>query len=88
MTTLNDTERQFAEQLLLAVKNREFTVTYGKLAERVVPPANSRNVGRNIENISILCHVLGLPLLSAMVVILFSIKITTFNPTSTGDAFD
>ena len=68
MTTLNDTERQFAEQLLLAVKNREFTVTYGKLAERVVPPANPRNVGRNIENISILCHELGLPLLSAMVV--------------------
>lgn len=52
MTTLNDTERQFAEQLLLAVKNRAFTVTYGELAERVVPPANPRNVGRNIENIS------------------------------------
>ena len=68
MTELNDTERQFAEQLLLAVKNREFTVTYGELAERVVPPANPRNVGRNIENISILCHELGLPLLSAMVV--------------------
>ena len=33
MTTLNDTERQFAEQLLLAVKNRAFTVTYGELAE-------------------------------------------------------
>lgn len=30
MTTLNDTERQFAEQLLLAVKNREFTVTYSE----------------------------------------------------------
>ena len=68
MTTLNELERQYAQLLLRAVKNKEFTVTYSDLADRVDPPANPRNVGRNIEHISILCHELGLPLLSAMVV--------------------
>ena len=68
MTTLNDLERQYAQLLLKAVKNKEFTVTYSDLADRVDPPAIPRNVGKNIEHLSILCHELGLPLLSAMVV--------------------
>ena len=68
MSTLNEIERQFAEQLLLAVKNKEFSVTYSVLAERFSTPVIPLNVGRNIENISTLCHELGLPLLSAMVV--------------------
>ena len=68
MSTLNEIERQFAEQLLLAVKNKEFSVTYSVLAERISTPVIPLNVGRNIENISALCHELGLPLLSAIVV--------------------
>ena len=68
MSTLNEIERQFAEQLLLAVKNKEFSITYSDLAERISTPVIPLNVGRNIENISTLCHELRLPLLSAMVV--------------------
>ena len=42
MSTLNEIERQFAEQLLLAVKNKEFSVTYSVLAERISTPVMLR----------------------------------------------
>ncbi len=43
-------------------------VTYSELAGRVDPPIHHRNVGKNVGQISILCHELGLTLLSAKVV--------------------
>ena len=66
--TLNPLQIQLAEQLLLAIKNHEGRVEYNELAARVTPPIHSRQVGKNIEKVSLLCHELGLPLISAMVV--------------------
>lgn len=68
MTTLNDIQKQLAEQLLLSILKKEPTVNYSELAERVSPPMNPRNVGHNIGQVSLLCHELGLPLLSAKVI--------------------
>ena len=68
MTKLNAVQIQLAEQLLLSVKNKEMNVEYNELANRIDPPIHWRQVGRNIGEISKLCHELGLPLLSAKVV--------------------
>ena len=68
MVKLTEVQRKLAEQLLLTIKNREINVTYGELAERVQPPMNPRQIGKNIGEVSKLCHELGLPLLSAKVV--------------------
>ena len=68
MTKLNAVQIQLAEQLLLSVKNKEMNVEYNELASRINPPIHWRQVGKNIGEISKLCHELGLPLLSAKVV--------------------
>lgn len=68
MTVLNEVQVKLAEQLLLSVKNKEMSVEYNELAERINPPIHWRLVGKNIGEISKLCHELGLPLLSAKVV--------------------
>ena len=68
MTQLNEVQRKLAEQLLLSVKNKEMNVEYNELAQRISPPIHWRQVGKNIGEISKLCHELGLPLLSAKVV--------------------
>lgn len=41
---------------------------YNKLASKISPPINPRNVGKNVGKISKLCYELGLPFLSAKVV--------------------
>lgn len=66
--TLTDTQIRLAEQLLLSVINREPVVEYSELAARIDPPIFWRQVGREIGEVSKLCHELGLPLLSAKVV--------------------
>lgn len=68
MTLLNEIQIQLAEQLLLSVINREPTIYYHELAQRVRPKMNPRNVGKNIGEVSKLCHEFGLPLLSAKVI--------------------
>lgn len=65
---LTITQIKLAEQLLLSVINRESVVEYGELAARIDPPIFWRQVGREIGEVSKLCHELGLPLLSAKVV--------------------
>ena len=54
--------------MLRAVKNKNLPITYSELASSISPPIHHRNVGRNIGQISILCHELDLPLLSAIVI--------------------
>lgn len=68
MTKLTDVQKKLAEQLLLSVKNHEMNVEYNELAARINPPIHWRQVGKNIGEVSKLCHELGLPLLSAKVV--------------------
>lgn len=68
MIVLTERQKKLAEQLLLAVIRKQRTITYSDLAERITPPMHHRNVGKDIGEISKLCHQLGLPLLSAMVV--------------------
>ena len=68
MTKLTDVQKKLAEQLLLSVKNHEMNVEYNELAARIKPPIHWRQVGKNIGEVSKLCHELGLPLLSAKVV--------------------
>ncbi len=68
MTELTELQVKLAEQMLLSVYNREMFVTYSELASRITPPINPRNVGKNIGQVSILCHELDLPLLSAKVI--------------------
>ena len=68
MIQLNEIQKKLAEQLLLTIKNHEMNVTYSELAERIQPPIHHRQIGKNIGQISFLCHELGLPLLSAKVV--------------------
>ncbi len=65
---LTELQVKLAEQLLISVKKKEPYVTYSELASRVAPPIHHRNVGKNIGQISVLCHELGLPLLSAKVI--------------------
>jgi hypothetical protein len=68
MIQLTALQIKLAEQLLLSVKKNERNVTYKELAGRVNPPIHHRHVGKNIGQVSILCHELGLPLLSAKVI--------------------
>ncbi|MDY5100611.1 MAG: HNH endonuclease [Oscillospiraceae bacterium] len=68
MTTLTEIQRQLAEQLLLSIKNKEPIVYYHEIAVRINPPIHWRHVGKNIGPVSMLCHELGLPLISAKVV--------------------
>lgn len=68
MTELTPVQIKLAEQLLLSVKKREINIEYNELAARIDPPIHWRHVGKNIGEISKLCHELGLPLLSAKVV--------------------
>lgn len=68
MTKLTDVQVKLAEQLLLSVKNKEMNIEYNELASRINPPIHWRQVGRNIGEVSKLCHELGLPLISAKVV--------------------
>lgn len=68
MTVLTDLQIKLAEQMLLSVKNKEMNVTYSELAGRINPPIHHRQIGKNIGQVSFLCHELGLPLLSALVV--------------------
>ena len=75
MTVLNQLQIRLAEQLLLSIKNKEMNITYKELSERVTPKMNPRNVGHNIGEVSKLCHDLGLPFISAIV-----INSTTHNP--------
>lgn len=65
---LTERQKKLAEQLLLAVIRNQRTITYSDLANRITPPMHHRNVGKDIGEISKLCHQLELPLLSAMVV--------------------
>ena len=67
MTILNDVEIKLAEQLLIAVKEKEMYITYGDLAKRIGLPNYQRQVGKHLGEISRVCHELGLPLLSAKV---------------------
>ena len=68
MIKLTEVQKKLAEQLLITIKNHEMNVTYSELAERIRPPIHHRQIGKNIGQISLLCHELGLPLLSAKVV--------------------
>lgn len=68
MVELTELQIKLAEQLLISVKKKEPYVTYSELAARVTPPIHHRNIGKNIGQISVLCHELGLPLLSAKVI--------------------
>lgn len=65
---LTDVQKKLAEQLLLTVINRESIVEYNELANRINPPIFQRQVGREIGEVSKLCKLLGLPLLSAKVI--------------------
>ena len=56
MTQLNEVQRKLAEQLLLSVKNKEMNVEYNELAQRISPPIHWRQVGKNIGELSKLCH--------------------------------
>ncbi|MDO4756940.1 MAG: HNH endonuclease [Parabacteroides sp.] len=77
MILLTDVQIKLAEQLLLTVVKKEPMVTYSELAERINPPIHHRNVGKNIGEISKLCHQLGLPLLSVKVVNKYSQNVGT-----------
>lgn len=79
MIKLTDRQTKLAEQLLLTVIKKEMNVTYSELAERITPPMHHRQVGKDIGEISKLCHQLGLPLLSA--------KVINKNSNSVGDGF-
>ena len=68
MLVLTERQKKLAEQLLITVIKKEPTVTYSELAGRIVPPMHHRNVGKDIGEISKLCHQMGLPLISAKVV--------------------
>ncbi len=68
MAKLSDREVKLTEQLLLMIKSKEKSITYGELGNRINPPMNARGMGGCLESICILCHDLGLPLLTAMVV--------------------
>lgn len=68
MTTLTETQRKLAEQLLISIKNKESIIYYHEIAARIDPPIHWRQVGKNIGPVSMLCHELGLPLISAKVV--------------------
>lgn len=67
MIQLNKIEKKLAEQLLLTIKKGERYITYGELAKCVNTEIHHRQIGKHIAQISILCHELGLPLLSAKV---------------------
>ncbi|MEG6586327.1 HNH endonuclease [Dendrosporobacter sp. 1207_IL3150] len=67
-TKLTDVQIKLAEQLLISVIKKENIIYYHELAERINPPIFHRNVGKQIGEVSTLCHELGLPLLSAKVV--------------------
>ncbi len=79
MTKLTPVQIKLAEQLLLSVKNHEMNVEYNELASRINPPIHWRQVGKNIGEVSKLCHELGLPLLSA--------KVVNKNTQKAGDGF-
>lgn len=79
MTKLTEVQIKLAEQLLLSVKNHEMNVEYNELAERINPPIHWRQVGKNIGEVSKLCHELGLPLISA--------KVVNKNTQKAGDGF-
>lgn len=68
MIVLTERQIKLAEQLLISVIKKEPVVVYSELAERISPPMYRRQVGKDIGEISKLCHQLGLPLLSAKVV--------------------
>lgn len=68
MLVLTERQKKLAEQLLITVIKKEPTVTYSELAGRIVPPMHHRNVGKDIGEISKLCHQMRLPLISAKVV--------------------
>lgn len=68
MVVLTERQKKLAEQLLITIIKKEPTVTYSELAERIAPPMHHRNVGKDIGEISKLCHQMGLPLISAKVV--------------------
>ena len=65
---LTNTQINLAEQLLLSIVNRENVVEYNELATRINPTIFWRQVGKEIGEVSKLCHELGLPLLSAKVI--------------------
>ena len=67
MTILNDVEIKLAEQLLIVVKEKEMYITYGDLAKRIGLPGHRRHLGEPLKKINMVCHELGLPLLSAKV---------------------
>lgn len=60
-----DTQKKIAEQLLLTVINKESYVEYNELAERVDVPIQYNHVGKESDEVSKVCHKLGLPFLSA-----------------------
>ncbi len=68
LTKLTDIQIQLAEQLLISVIKKEPHIEYKELASRINTPIHPRQVGRNIGEVSRLCHELGLPLLSAKVI--------------------
>ncbi|MDF2800677.1 MAG: putative restriction endonuclease [Anaerocolumna sp.] len=68
MMKLTEQQIKLAEQLLISIINRENVVEYNELASRIDPPMFHRNVGREIGEISKLCHELELPFISAKVV--------------------
>ncbi len=75
MIILNDIQIQLTKELLKTVVELELNVSYKDLADRVTDAGfklHHRQVGRNIGEISKLCHQLGLPLLSAKVMNLTS----------------
>lgn len=68
LTTLSEIQIKLAEQLLISVKKKEPTIYYEELAQRINPPIFHRHVGKNIGEVSRVCHELGLPLISAKVI--------------------
>ena len=77
MKQLKEIDRKLAGGLLEAVERREFRVTYKEVSERVSPRLG-HTVNPHYElvyplgAVSSLCHKLGLPLISTMVMVRYS----------------
>lgn len=68
---LTNPQKRCAKILLECIANGKYTIEYGEMAALTGVPAHSRwnGVGAQIGEVSKLCHQLGLPLISVMVVL-------------------
>lgn len=68
---LTNPQKRCAKILLEYIANGKFTIEYGEMASLTGIPAHApgRDVGAQVGEVSKLCHQLGLPLISVMVVL-------------------